>query len=129
MNILGLNIYHGDASAALVQSGKLVAACEEERLNRIKHCAGLPHMAAAFCLQQGKITAKDVDYIAVSRNPGANFFAKAKFAVKQTFKDGNFFRSRMGTLNRVRQVKHDLALALGCGFDLDYAKVVFVEHH
>ena len=35
MNILGLNAFHGDASAALFIDGRLVAAIEEERLNRI----------------------------------------------------------------------------------------------
>jgi len=29
--IVGINAYHGDASAALVLGGKLVAAAEEER--------------------------------------------------------------------------------------------------
>ncbi|MFN9048747.1 MAG: carbamoyltransferase, partial [Planctomyces sp.] len=29
MNIIGINAYHGDASAALVVDGKLVAAVEE----------------------------------------------------------------------------------------------------
>ena len=39
--ILGLNAFHGDAAAALVIDGELVNAVEEERLNRVKHCAGL----------------------------------------------------------------------------------------
>ena len=40
--ILGLNAYHGDSSACLVQDGKLIAAVEEERFRRIKHWAGFP---------------------------------------------------------------------------------------
>lgn len=36
MNIIGLNAYHGDAAAALVMDGQLVAAVEEERFNRVK---------------------------------------------------------------------------------------------
>ena len=51
MNILGLNAFHGDASAALLRDGQLVAALEEERLNRIKHWAGLPVLAAKACLE------------------------------------------------------------------------------
>ncbi len=34
MNILGLNAFHADASAALLRDGQLVLALEEERLNR-----------------------------------------------------------------------------------------------
>ena len=50
MNILGVNAYHGDVSAALVCDGQLVAAVEEERYRRIKHCAGLPRHAMRGCL-------------------------------------------------------------------------------
>jgi carbamoyltransferase len=50
MNILGINAYHGDASAALVQNGQLVAAVEEERFNRIKHWAGFPAESIRWCL-------------------------------------------------------------------------------
>ena len=51
MNILGLNAFHGDASAALLSDGQLMAAVEEERFNRIKHWAGFPALAAESCLQ------------------------------------------------------------------------------
>jgi len=36
MIILGINAYHGDAAAAIIRDGKLIAAAEEERFNRIK---------------------------------------------------------------------------------------------
>ena len=49
--ILGLNAFHGDAAAALVIDGELVNAVEEERLNRVKHCAGFPALAARWCLE------------------------------------------------------------------------------
>src|SRR6185369_6201692 len=49
--ILGLNAFHGDAAAALVVDGELVAASEEERFSRVKHVAGFPALAAAWCLE------------------------------------------------------------------------------
>ena len=52
VKILGLNAFHGDASAALLDDGQLVAALEEERLNRIKHWAGFPALAARACLER-----------------------------------------------------------------------------
>lgn len=52
MNILGISAYHGDASVALVRGGNLVGALEEERLNRRKHCAGFPSMAAKAVLAE-----------------------------------------------------------------------------
>jgi carbamoyltransferase len=57
--ILGLNAYHGDAAAALVVDGELVAAAEEERFNRVKHSAGFPRQAAAWCLAQAGLSAAD----------------------------------------------------------------------
>jgi carbamoyltransferase len=57
--ILGLNAYHGDAAAALVVDGELVAAAEEERFNRVKHSAGFPRQAAAWCLAQAGLPAAD----------------------------------------------------------------------
>ncbi len=79
--ILGLNAYHADASAALLADGRVVAAVEEERLSRIKHCAGLPTRAAAACLAIAGVDAREVDAIAVNRRPGAALGAKARFVL------------------------------------------------
>src|SRR5437588_8629717 len=74
--ILGLNAYHGDAAAALVIDGELVAAAEEERFNRVKHCAGFPSLSAAWCLADADIGPDELDHVAVSRDPKANLTAK-----------------------------------------------------
>jgi len=71
MRILGLNGYHGDSSAALLENGSLKFAVEEERFNRIKHWAGLPVRASLAC------TSGDcVEHVAISRDPRAHFRAK-----------------------------------------------------
>ena len=51
MIVLGINAYHGDASAAILVDGELVAAVEEERFTRVKHTAGFPAHAVRYCLQ------------------------------------------------------------------------------
>jgi len=76
MRILGLNAFHGDASAALFIDGKLVCAVEEERLNRKKHCAGFPALAVRECLRLGGISAAQLDHVAISRDPQAHLFDK-----------------------------------------------------
>lgn len=81
--ILGLNAYHGDASACLVRQGELVAAAEEERFRRIKHWAGFPTQAIEYCLSAGGINLEDVDHIAVNRDPRANFWRKVGFTLRQ----------------------------------------------
>src|SRR5437773_1307255 len=50
MNILGINAYHGNASAAILCDGKLIAAVEEERFNRVEH--HIAHLASAFYCSQ-----------------------------------------------------------------------------
>ena len=49
--ILGLNIYHGDSSACIMRNGEIIFAIEEERINRIKHWAGLPIESIKACLK------------------------------------------------------------------------------
>jgi carbamoyltransferase len=71
MYILGINAYHGDAAAALVKDGELIAAAEEERFNRIKHCAGFPRQAIQYCLDSAGISIDQVEHLGISRNPAA----------------------------------------------------------
>jgi carbamoyltransferase len=74
MIVIGLNIYHGDASACIFKNGILIAAAEEERFNRVKHSAGFPIQALNFCLKNLNITIDKVDLIAVNRNPKLKIF-------------------------------------------------------
>jgi carbamoyltransferase len=76
LHILGINAYHGDAAAALVRDGELIAAVEEERFNRVKHCAGFPAQSIQFCLRAAGISIGQVDHIGISRNPAARLHKK-----------------------------------------------------
>ena len=82
--VLGLNAYHGDSSACLLRDGALVAAVEEERFRRIKHWAGFPSQAIAFCLEEGGIQLGDVEALALNSDPKANFFHKIRFALQRS---------------------------------------------
>ena len=121
MNILGLNAFHGDASAAVVRDGQLVAALEEERLNRIKHWAGLPVLAAKVCLEGAQ-----PDHIAVSRDPKAHLSDKLLRAALRPHKWLNF-ASRATNSVRIGQVGAMLA-AEGI-VPREARQVHFVEHH
>jgi len=74
--IIGINAYHGDASACLLKDGKLIAAAEEERFLRIKHWAGFPRNAIAFCLQEAGVSLSDIDIISINSDPKANYLKK-----------------------------------------------------
>ena len=80
MIILGINAYHGDAAAAIVRDGVLVAAVEEERFNRRKHCAGFPTESIKYCLSAAGVAIQDVDHIGISRDPSAHLHKKILFA-------------------------------------------------
>jgi carbamoyltransferase len=76
MIILGLNAFHADSSAALVRDGRLIAAAEEERFRRVKHWAGFPSQAVAYCLREAGARLSDVDHIAFNQDSRANLSRK-----------------------------------------------------
>src|ERR1700687_4218911 len=121
MNILGLNAFHGDASAALLRDGQLVLALEEERLNRIKHWAGLPMLAAKACLDGAQR-----DHIAISRDPRAHLRDKLLRAALLPHKWLNL-ASRATNSVRIARVGEELA-ASGI-VPRDARQIHFVEHH
>src|SRR4026209_2108505 len=86
MYILGINAYHGDAAAALIKDGRIVAAGEEERFNRVKHCAGFPAEAVRYCLETAGIVIEDVAHIGISRDPSAHLHKKILFAASRAAK-------------------------------------------
>jgi carbamoyltransferase len=80
--ILGLNAYHGDASACLVRDGVLVAAVEEERFRRIKHWAGFPTESIRSCLRQAGVSLNDIDHVAINSDPKAQLFDRFSFVLR-----------------------------------------------
>ena len=51
------------SGASLMKEGKIIAAIEEERLNRIKHSGGFPFLSVKSVLNLAQVKASDVDYI------------------------------------------------------------------
>jgi carbamoyltransferase len=125
MNILGINAYHGNASAALVCDGKLVAAVEEERFNRVKYAAGFPAAAIRYCLKQAGITLAEIDHVAVPRNPFARLATKLFYALRMP----SFARERARVIAKFTGIPAALAWA----FDADPATITAtfhrIEHH
>jgi carbamoyltransferase len=128
MLILGINAFHGDAAAAMLVDGKVVAAVEEERFNRVKHWAGVPAESVAYCLAEVGARLSDVDHIAVSFSPRANLFRRAAFAARRGLRGVDV----ASKVFRVRRAL-DLRAALAGRLDEDPAAVNgsfrFVEHH
>src|SRR5260370_5843324 len=188
MVILGINAYHGDAAAAIIRDGALVAAVEEERFNRVKHCAGFPTESVRYYLEAAGVSIEEVDHVGISRDPSAHLHKKIVFAATRAAKqvaggrrqtagggrqeagsgrqtagarqeplvitqdselrtqysalstpsdDGNgrgpgIFRQikdRLGNAAKVRDLKDDLARALGVSKNTLRAQFHNIEHH
>ncbi len=71
MRILGINHSH-DAGAAIVEDGRIIAAVNEERLNRIKLFWGFPVLSIREVFRISGISPNEIDYVAVSNvTPGS----------------------------------------------------------
>ena len=108
MYILGINAYHGDASACILKDGIVIVATEEERFRRIKHWAGFPSESIKFCFTESGINLHDLDYITVSRDPKANFFRKLKYTLTN-IKSIRHSIDRFSNTRKVMSIKKDLA--------------------
>jgi len=108
-----------DSAAVLVEDGKVVAAIEEERLNRIKHTSKGAVSAIRFCLQSRGLHLNDLDQLTVYADekglgPG----------VRRAFYRRLEEKSVMG----LRDIVHEMLVA-GLGEDIDDRKLLFVPHH
>jgi carbamoyltransferase len=126
--ILGLNAYHGDASAALLVDGQLVAAAEEERFVRVKHWAGFPRLAVEYCLSTVGARIEDIDHIAIGRNPKAHLGDKILYSLRKR-PDLAFIVDRVKNQLTVRDPKSQLAQNLGVDPKRIRATSHGVEHH
>lgn len=118
--ILGLNAFHGDASAAVFCDGRLVGALEEERLNRVKHWAGLPVLSA-----RASLAGEQPDHIAISRDPKAHLAGKLIRTALRPAKWGKL-ASRAANAANVSRANTALRAA---GIGTAHTKFHFVEHH
>jgi carbamoyltransferase len=126
--ILGINAYHGDASASLWVDGVLVAAVEEERFSRVKHDTSFPHRSIRYCLDVASLTPQDIDHFALSRDPWANLGKRVMHAVKD--RAGRQVATRRASnLRKILRAKETLAAGLGVAEGDLKAKPHFVEHH
>src|SRR6478735_5316290 len=104
--ILGLNLNHPDASAALIIDGKVVAASAEERFGkRIKHDPSFPQQAIQSVLAMGGISSKDLDFIAVARDPSQNRAAQVSYVLRNPLSGGK------AALEHIRRAKDELSIS------------------
>ncbi len=123
--ILGLNAFHADTSACIIKDNHIVAAIEEERITRIKHCSDFPINAIKECLKIAKINFEDITDISINSDPSKNLKVKIFHFIKnfQIKKINNLFFKRLKN-------KLNLKNYLSEHFKINkLLKIHNVEHH
>ena len=124
MLILGLNMFHADASAAIIDDGKVLFAVAEERLNRKKHFAGFPALAVKACLEAAGARISDLDHVAVGQDSDAHLAKKVQYAVANPTRILNFIKMRQR-----KEAMRDVRSLLATSLDADASCMKFQEHH
>lgn len=117
MNILGLNggirLGYQDTAAVLIQDGKVTAAVEEERMNRIKYAPGqLPELAIVEALKIGGLGMKDIDLVA---SHGETWGGDFEFWLRDYL--GQTFGHCPGIIRVNHHNAHAASAFFGSGFD------------
>lgn len=108
--------YH-DSSAAIFMDGTLIAAVEEERLNRVKHSSFFPSRAILFCLRQARATIRDLDVIITDTDEQFCDYVIARDA-------------SMDPRSRYQSGRELIAATFRNEFDADVSeKIRFCKHH
>jgi carbamoyltransferase len=125
--ILGISAFYHDSAAALVVDGEIVGAAQEERFSRLKHDAGFPARAVAWCLADAKLRPEQLDYVAFYEKPLSRFerlletylaFAPSGF--------GSFCRALPVWLKDKLFTRRAIRRGVGGG---KKTPLVFLEHH
>jgi carbamoyltransferase len=110
--------YTYDGAAVLVKDGVIVAAVEEERLDRIKHSNKFPAQAIEFCLGREGLQLQDLDAIAYYVDESTADALLQRMYLMDPAMPG---RIQARTLLR-------MALGREFGCDINPAKLRFYEH-
>lgn len=131
--ILGINSAYHESSACLLRDGRIIAAVEEERFNRVKHAKipsilnpnELPEQSIRYCLREGGISFREIDHIGFSFNPERRLL---NIAVKDKVK-ADSWGSRSGETcfyDKIRTVPQKLEGMFGIDIS---SKFNWIEHH
>jgi len=125
MNILGISCFYHDSAACLVRDGEIFTAAQEERFTRKKHDFNFPLHSIHWCLQEGKITDKDLDLVVFYEKPFIKFeriletyLSYAPSGIRQ------FIQAMPLWLKQKLWIPEIIRKELGCD-----GKILFAGHH
>ena len=71
--ILGISGYYHDSAACIIKDGTIIAAAQEERFTRKKHDPSFPQHAIQYCLEEGKVSLRDLSHVVFYEKPLVKF--------------------------------------------------------
>ncbi|MER8943802.1 carbamoyltransferase [Mesorhizobium sp. M0915] len=114
------NAFMHDGAAVLVRDGRVIAAVEEERLNRMKHSNKLPIRSIQYCLAAAGVQLNDIDRVALyASEPYANAMLEGMSASHPDI---------LSIPLDAKTLVQDL-LTREFGTKLDSSRISFVSHH
>ncbi|ESZ15356.1 carbamoyltransferase family protein [Mesorhizobium sp. L48C026A00] len=114
------NAFMHDGAAVLVRDGRVIAAVEEERLNRMKHSNKLPTRSIQYCLSAAGVQLNEIDRIALyASEPYANAMLEGMSASHP-----DILSIPLGAKTLVQDL-----LTREFGTKLDSSRISFVSHH
>jgi carbamoyltransferase len=126
--VLGLNINHADSSACIIKDGQLLFAIEEERINRVKHWAGLPIESIKFCLKYTGISTNEITDISINSNPLSNIIPKAFFFLKNYISGSKKYEIYKRIKNKLN-LKESLKESFPKDAFSKNLKIHYIDHH
>jgi carbamoyltransferase len=144
MRILGISAFYHDSAAALIDSGQIVAAAQEERFSRKKHDKRFPINSIEFVLDYAGLNIGDIDAIVYFENPRLKFkrLLSSYMAYapkgKQSFIDamnewsgGKLFvekiiRKKLGYKGKITNVLHHESHAASAFFASPFESAAFI---
>ncbi|MBR1163078.1 carbamoyltransferase [Bradyrhizobium elkanii] len=110
------NTFLHDGAAVLVRDGRVLAAVEEERLNRVKHSNKFPSNSIRYCLSTAGVELGEIDRIAFYATEAyCNIMLERLFVSQPVPLDAKLL---------LRQL-----LVREFGTEVDASRVSFVNHH
>jgi carbamoyltransferase len=130
--ILGISALYHDGAACLIEDDRIVAAAQEERFTRKKHDASFPRNAIQYCLNAGRVTLDQVDYVAFYDKPFLKFERLLETYVAFAPRGFRSFLMAMPLWLREKIFQkillRDELKKLGASADIE-DRLLFAEHH
>ena len=129
--ILGISAFYHDSAAALITSGKIVAAAQEERFTRKKHDAGFPQNAIIYVLKEANSSLDQVDHVVFYEKPFLKFERLLETYVANAPQGFQSFRAAMPVWLREKLFQKSLLVKNLKQFSNNFKsdKLLFAEHH